>query len=52
MGREIDKLRGLEKIYCRITNNRLSQLISSTKSGDVVFSRIARQVKAVVFSND
>ena len=28
------------------------QLISSTKSGDIVFSGIARQVKAVVFSDD
>jgi len=49
---EIDKLRGLEKNILPDNKQSVSQLISSTKSGDVVFSRIARQVKAVVFSND
>jgi TIR domain len=49
---EIDKLRDLEKNILPDNKQSVSQLISSAKSGDVIFSGIARQVKAVVFSND
>jgi hypothetical protein len=49
---EIDKLKDLEKNILPDKEQSVSQLISADKSGDVIFSGIARRIKAVVFSND
>lgn len=49
---EIDKLRDFEENILPDKKQSIVQLISSDRGSDVIFSGIARKVKAVVFSND
>ena len=49
---EIDKLKDFEKNILPEKERSVVQLISSDKTGDVIFSGIARKVKAVIFKDD
>ena len=49
---EVDKLKDLEKNILPDKKQSVVQLISSDKTGDVIFSGIARKVKAVIFDDD
>src|SRR5688572_14054207 len=49
---EVDKLKDLEENILPDRKQSVVQLISSDKTGDVIFSGIARKVKAVIFDDD
>ncbi len=49
---ELDKLKDLEENILPDNKQSVVQLISSDKSGDAIFSGIARKVKAVIFDDD
>ena len=49
---DVDELRDLQGNILPDKNQSVVQLISSDKTGDVIFSGIARKVKAVIFDDD
>jgi hypothetical protein len=49
---EVDKLKDFEKNILPDKEQSVAQLIASDKGGDIIFSGIARRVKAVIFNDD